>query len=338
MKSRLPTIRDVAAHAGVSVGTASKALNNQGRLSLETRAAVARAAEKLHFAPNALIRSLQCGKTGAVGVLTWSVRADGHYSIRLPLLEGISLGLSKVQSDLLLYSHYEGRNEVHATATQFLDGRIDGVILSPYLSIEVLESLALAGLPTVALYREPVPDKIGFVGIDNRSGMHQAVAHLVALGHRRIAFYAAKTSFDLLERRKGYEEALEHFGLPLDPSLCKAPEHYVAQVPQDAAALLALKNPPTALIAADDHVALTWASELRARGLKLPEQMSLVGFDDAPGVSAAPGLTTIRQPAVSVGETAAFFVDQMIHGTPAEECRRVLPVELIVRGTTGPPR
>ena len=150
MRKRLTTIRDVAAHAGVSVGTASKALNNQGRLSPETRAAVVRAAEELRFAPNALIRSLQRGKTGTIGVLTWSVRTESHYSIRLPLLEGISLGLSKTQSDLLLYSHYEGRDEVHATTTQFLDGRVDGVILSPYLSFEVLESLALAGLPTVA--------------------------------------------------------------------------------------------------------------------------------------------------------------------------------------------
>jgi LacI family transcriptional regulator len=333
MARRLPTIRDVAAQAGVSVGTASKALNNQGRISTETRAAVARAAEELRFAPNALIRSLQSGRTGTVGLLTWPVRETGILSVDLALLTGVSHGLAALQTDMLLYSRCPGRD----LGTVLLDGRVDGAILVPHeLEDTTLESLARAGLPTVTLYQSEVPDGVGYVKVDNASGIRQAVAHLRALGHCRIAFYAPLTSADFNERCTAYKVACRELGAQTDVSLCVVPDEYHAPLLPTWQAWQALAEPPTALIAGNDGFAIMWLEFFAAHNISVPEQLSLIGFDDAPIASGSTGLTTVRQPGLQVGELAATFVDRLIQGAPAEECRRTLPVELIVRETTGP--
>jgi LacI family transcriptional regulator len=334
MARRLPTIRDVAAQAGVSVGTASKALNNQGRISTETRSAVLRAAEELRFSPNALIRSLQRGRTGTVGLLTWPVRETGILSVDLALLTGVSHGLAAVQTDMLLYARCPGRE----LTTILLDGRVDGAILVPHeLDEATLESLASAGLPTVALYQAEVPQGMGYVKVDNGSGIQQAVAHLVALGHKRIAYYSPLTSADFRERCVGYKEACRELGASTSVELCVTPADYHAPLLPTWESWCMLDEPPTALIVGNDGFAMKWLEFLETQQVSVPQQLSLVGFDDAPIASTGVGLTTVRQPGLQVGELAAAFVDRLIQGAPADECRRTLPVELVVRGTTGPP-
>lgn len=332
MARRLPTIRDVAAQAGVSVGTASKALNNQGRISKETRAAVVRAAEELRFAPNALIRSLQKGRTGTVGLFTWAVRETAYLSVDLALLTGVSHGLAAVETDMLLYARCPGRD----LKTVLLDGRVDGAILVPHeLELGTLMSMATAGLPTVALYQKEVPEGVGYVTVDNQSGVRQAVAHLVALGHHRIAFYAPLTSADFVERHEAYCASCQELGASVDPQLCVLPDEYHAPLLPTWQKWQALDQPPTAIIAGNDGFATMWLELLGQQGVRVPQELSLIGFDDAPIASSGAGLTTVRQPGLQVGELAATFVDRLIHGAPAEECRRTLPVELVVRATTG---
>lgn len=334
MARRLPTIRDVAAQAGVSVGTASKALNNQGRISSETRSAVLRAAEELRFAPNALIRSLQKGRTGTVGLLTWEVRETAVLSVDLALLAGVSHGLAMVQTDMLLYARCVGRD----LATVLLDGRVDGAILVPHeLENATLESLAAAGLPTVTLYQSEVPEGIGYVRVDNQSGLHQAVAHLRALGHHRIAFYSPLTSTDFRERHAAFRTTCQQLGASTDPALCVVPASYHAPLLPTWESWSSLSEPPTALITGNDGFAVQWLEFLRGHGVSVPQDLSLIGFDDAPIASAGVGLTTVRQPGLQVGELAAAFVDRLIQGAPADECRQTLPVELVVRTTTGVP-
>jgi LacI family transcriptional regulator len=333
MARRLPTIRDVAAQAGVSVGTASKALNNQGRVSAETRSAVLRAAEALRFSPNALIRSLQRGHTGAVGLLTWPVRESATSSVDLALLTGVSHGLASVQTDMLLYARGPERD----LTTVLLDGRVDGAILVPYeLERVTLETLAAAGLPTVALYRSDVPKEVGLVRVDNESGVSQAVQYLLGLGHRRIAFYCPLIAPDFFERFGAYKQSLQEAGLPQDPLLMSHPENYSGPVTPTWEIWQALPEPPTAVIAGNDSLAMLWVDFLRQLATPEAQAFSVIGFDDAPIASRGVGLTTIRQPGVQVGELAATFVTRLIQGAPAEECRHTLPVELVVRSTTGP--
>lgn len=332
------TIRDVAKQAGVSVGTASKAFNQTGTLTEETRRRVLMAAASLHYTPNALIRSLQRGNTQIVGVLAWSIPTEVAGDIWLVLLKGIAAGLTEAGFDTLLYSHLPERHLPLSPAT-FLDGRVDGAIISPCsLTENGMQELAAYKFPAVMLYERDVPDGLGSVNIDNAAGITKAVDHLVSLGHRRIACYAPSLTHDHVERRDAYVRSLKRHGLPCDPALIPPVALYHEPIDAVCEQLLALRPSPTALIAADDHHAFRWIGEFARHGMRVPDDISVVGFDDVPAAGLAPGLTTIRQPAEQVGLEAARFVHMLIQGCPAEECRIVLPVDLIVRGTTAPPR
>jgi LacI family transcriptional regulator len=345
MAIRGSTLRDVARQAGVSIGTASKAFNNKGSLSPETRRRVLQAADALNFAPNALIRSLQRGASHTVGVLTWDIHEDPTRDITMHLWRGIAEGVAATGRDSLVYSRLPERTRTNLAAT-FLDGRADGLILGPeVVDRTCLQALAEAAFPTVVLYNRTVPDGIAYVDVDNEAGVAAAVAHLAALGHRRIAFWAPYPTFNYADRAAGYRRGLDESGLPFDPSLCRlnpdqAPTHtheeYLGVLARDAAFLFALPDRPTALIVGDDAAALAWLPALAARGVRVPEDLSLVGFDDVARAVAPPGLTTVRQPAEAVGRRAAEAVDAILAGGSPADHRVILPVELVVRGTTAP--
>jgi LacI family transcriptional regulator len=337
MAQRRTTIADIARRAGVSVGTVSNVFNGKGRFTPSTRERVLQAAAELHFTPNALIRSLQTGKTYVIGVFTWPITSGITQDFNLLLLKGILSGLAAVRYDALLYSRHPHESDV--PVTMFLDSRVDGVIIAPGgLSSDDLETLAGSGLPVVALYQSPVPARMGAVNIDNLAGLGAAMDHLVRLGHRRIAFYAPLFAHDYTERLLGYRLGLERHSIPFDPALQIVPEgDYREEIGAACDRLLALADPPTALIAGNDSIALIFLREFAQRGVRVPKDISLVGFDDVPVASEPPGLTTIRQPVEEVGCIAATLAHRMICGHPADECRAVLPVELVVRGTTAPP-
>lgn len=339
MAGKSNTIRDVALRAGVSVGTVSKVFNNKGKLADTTRTRVLKAAEELNFAPNALIRSLQRGRTYSIGVFTWEVRVDPSRDITMNLLNGLTEGIAAIGCDTLLYSRLPTvpGTAANVPATMFLDGRIDGlVVTAENLDKNAREVLASAGLPTVILYGTNVPDGLAAVDIDNQGGTKEAVHHLVALGHRRIAFHAPFYTSNYQDRYKGYVTGLEKHGITPDPALTIYQPSGSPAVPEAAYRLFSLADPPTAIIAGDDSLAFEWMRVLAERGLRVPEDVSLIGFDDAARSLAPPGLTTIRQPAHDVGVTAITFLNRLLAGEPGESCRTVLPVTFIPRGTTAP--
>ena len=338
MQSNRATIAHIAKRAGVSVGTVSNVFNGKGRFAEATRERVMRAASELNFTPNALIRSLQSGKTHTIGVFTWGVTTDTTRDISMLLLRGAMNGIAAAGYDALLYSRHPHVDTV--SVAMFLDQRVDGLILSPGgLAAEGLQTLADCGLPTVAIYQQPVPDGIGTVNIDNATGIGAAMDHLIGLGHRRIAFYAPDYTFDFAERFRGYREGLERGGLRYNPALrLVAGSNYQHMTAAVLDQWLALPEPPTAIVAGDDSAALAFLESLAARGLRTPEDVSVIGFDDAPAAIAPPGLATVRQPAEDVGRLAAELLHRMIQGEPAQNCRITLPTEFVVRHTVGLPR
>ena len=322
----------------MSVGTVSNVFNGKGRFAEETRARVMRAASELNFTPNALIRSLQSGKTHSIGVFTWGITAHVTRDISMLLLRGALDGIAEAGFDALLYSRHPHIDAV--SVNLFLDRRVDGLILCPGgLSEEGMRALADSGLPTVALYQNFVPEGMGAVNIDNRTGVIAAMDYLIGLGHRRIAFYAPDNTFDFAERFAAYRAGLERGGLTYDPAL-RFTANYDYQHTTDAALAqwLALPQPPTAIVAGDDSAALPMLESIQARGLQAPQDISVVGFDDSPAAIAPPGLTTVRQPAEDVGRLAAELLRCLIGGESADVCRIMLPTELVIRSTTGPPR
>ncbi|HEX5324878.1 MAG TPA: LacI family DNA-binding transcriptional regulator [Capsulimonadaceae bacterium] len=337
MAGRGNTIHDVARKAGVSISTVSKAFNNRVDLSAATRARVLAAAADLHFVPNALIRSLRRGSTKTIGVFTgWGVHDDTTHDITGRLAKGIADGMAAAGYDALHYSNMEGRSP-ETIAAIFLDGRIDGVIVAPTdVDDNGLNALVEFGLPPLVIYQRDVPDGVGFVSVDNHHGVQAAMDHLFALGHRRIAFYAPYFTYDYLERVESYREAHKKRRLSPDPLLCFFCRRDLS-IEEAAGRLLGLPDPPTALLAADDTQAFFWLAEFARRGIAVPGQISVVGFDDVEAAAGAPGLTTVRQPAAQVGRTAVELVAGMIAGRPGSDARVVLPVEFIPRSTTARP-
>ncbi len=329
------TIRDVAKKAGVSVGTASKACNNKGKMTEQTRQRILQVAAEMHFSPNALVRSLQSGRTHTVGIFTWSVQVDTMHDIAMSLLKGISDSIAAAGRDMLIYSHSAPEKPV-VNAAKFLDGRADGLILGPTnLSSFDLEALAGAGLPTVVLYRRETPAGLGAVTIDNAAGIAAVLDHLVGLGHRRIAFCAPRFTPDYMERYEAICQSRDRHGLERDPQLdVFLSDGSRAEVGLACDALAALSHPPTAIVAGDDSLAFHFIACLTARGLRVPKDISVAGFDDCPAAGTEAGLTTVRQPAEEVGRAAGMLIDRLIGGAAAEKCRVNLPVELVIRRTT----
>jgi LacI family transcriptional regulator len=207
----------------------------------------------------------------------------------------------------------------------------------------VLARLSLAGLPTVALLTRQVPSGVGYVTVDNLAAMHEVVAHLRVAGHERIAYIGPASDADFRDRIDGYRQGLSAVGLPSDPALevvLSMDRDFWAEAAYRRAldCWQALPEPPTAIIVPDDEMAARVIDLLRDRGLRVPDDIAVTGFNDiAEARYIGGGLTTIRQPLRRIGERATEQLIALIGGAPVEECRITLPGTLIPRATTERP-
>ncbi len=339
-----PTINDVAARANVSRSTVSNYLNDKGRMSEATRASVAAAMDDLHFTPSALVRAIHRRRTHILGVLIFGLsHLDRNVGRALPLrvLAGISEAADTAGYNLLLYTGWPNHAERHPTL-EFLDGHIDGLIwVAPGMDAPMLARLADAELPLVALLTRHVPEGIGFVNADNIGGTAALVSHLAGLGHRHIAWLgstdAANSNFH--DRREGYRRGMAAAGLAQSPGLELTRDWTKDTFSQALESWLSLPRPPTAIVATDDDWAGAVTKAVLARGLRVPEDMAVVGFNDVPDAQwIGGGLTTVRQPFRQMGQLAVEQLLALIGGAPAADCRLTLPTEVIVRPSTAPAR
>ncbi len=339
MVLRRAKLKDVARQAGVSISTASKAFNNKPEVATATKARVFEAAATLHFAPNALIRTLQCGSANTVGICTWPFSLESvNRSLAMHIMRGIYEASNAYRKDILLYSKLLGPATDSFLPT-FMDGRVDGLIVSPHvLTGGELTQLAEGGLPTVVLYNGELPDTMGSVLIDNYSGVRRSILHLHALGHSRIAFHRPGDTFDLRQRTATYRQVMLELGLDCTPQMLIVDESFASDIERHWHQLQSLPFPPTALIVGHDSTAIEWLEMLTAKGVRVPEDFSIIGFDDVPDASSSLGLTTVRQDAVEVGRQAMHMLWWIMAGERPSACRRTLDVELIVRDTTAAPR
>jgi DNA-binding LacI/PurR family transcriptional regulator len=340
---RRPTIGDVARRAEVSTASVSNYLNQKGRMAEATRLRIQTAMEELRFTPSALVRAIQHRRTNILGVVLFGLGSLDDTEGPLPyltpaLLRGINDGADAADNDLLLYTGWPRRGRSN-TGVRFLDGHIDGLIWMNLAEHRpILDHIVAAGLPTVALMTRDAPDGAGYIRADNIGAMGQLVAHLAGRGHRHIAFIGPSGGSDFRDRHEGYRQAMEVRGLPWEPALevtaGKAEFH-----PEGAGRVLdtwlTLPSPPTAVLCAMDHLAARLAEAMRARGIHIPEDIALAGFDDMPiAEHIAGGLTTIRQPFRRMGRLAAESLLALVDGAPADAHRLTLPTELVIRAST----
>jgi LacI family transcriptional regulator len=343
------TIRDVAERSGFSSATVSIVLN-EAPLSRyipdTTKARIQRAASQLGYRPNLFARSLRSRRSHTVGVMVFDM-TDPYCTL---VLRGIENTLYQASFLPILTDVHNERSRFERYLEMLLDRRIEGLVVLAnwlFVDINVLADLEKSNIPTATVGRELKNDKISSVIVDNAAGARAALDHLYSLGHRKIAFIRGPHQlFDTEPRWRGLRSLARERGLQIDSRL-------VVDLPESGdpfssfeqgykltEELLHRHRPFTALMAFDDMTAFGAIRALRKAGIQVPDQCSVIGFDDvAPAGLYSPSLTTIRQPMEVMGAAAATIVVEAINGTLEKKRvptthRRITP-ELIVRESTG---
>ncbi len=324
------TLRQVAKRSGVSASTVSRILNGTAHVSPAKHDAVQAAIEALGFRPNPVARGLAGGRTLTIGVATPSISSPFYGEA----MRSIELHLERAGYVPLFVSGSGHAADEHKAIQTLLTRRVDGIIvLAGHLpSAELLDFAC--GAPLVLVGRELEGPQLFSFRFDNRQGARLATRHLLELGHRRIAFLAGELALeDAVLRQCGYIDALREAGIEPDPALLLQGDFTERSGIQAVERLLASSAPFTALFASNDQMALGAALALHRKGRRIPQDVSLVGFDDlALAEYLMPPLTTVRQPAFEIGEQAAQAMLMLLRG---EQAQAALPApRLIVREST----
>lgn len=324
------TLEQVAHAAGVSPSTVSRILNGTATVSEEKRQAVDEAIRTLGFRPNPVARGLAGGRTLSVGVLTQTISSPFYGEA----LHGIEDELEQVGYIPLFVSGHWQESEERKALDALMARRVDGlIVLAGRLSNDALRTYA-GQLPVVVVGRDLQGPRLFSLGFDNVEGGRLATQHLIDGGHERIAFIAGDPSHgDALERQAGYRLALEQAGLAYDPSLVFESDFTETGGLLAVGRLLDSRSSFTAIFAANDQMAIGASLGLYRRGVRIPDDVSLVGFDDLVGARfAVPPLTTVRQSIYDMGRQAAAAMLQLLRGGTPEV---VLPrPELVLREST----
>jgi LacI family transcriptional regulator len=326
------TIEMVAQRAGVSLSTVSRILNGTAVVSADKKSAVEEAIATLGFVPNPVARGLAGGRTFSIGVITQAIDSPFYGTS----LRGIEDELDPAgYSPLFLSAHWDVKSEARCLET-LRSRRVDGIIvLTGRLPDSALKACA-KHLPMVVTGRSIKAPGLFAMQFDNFGGGLLATRHLVELGHRHIAFISGDALHpDSNERLRGYRTALEEARVPYDPNLVMVGDYKENSGLQAVQRLTQSGQRFTAIFAANDQMASGAALGLHRLGLKIPQDVSLVGFDDLPTSSfAVPPLSTVHQSAYEQGRLSAFAMLQLINGaTPIVE--PPLP-RFVTRDSSGP--
>lgn len=332
------TIRDVARKAGVGIGTVSRVLNDSPMVSEETRRRVQDAIKALDYSPSLVARRLSRGRSMAIAVIApFFIRRS--YVERL---QGIENVLSTSGYDLVLYNVETVARRDECLRSLPRGERLDGLlILSLAPTDDEAERLLRLGVPTVLIdaFHEALPT----VTVDDMAGARTAVQHLIDLGHKRIAYvgeYLNDNPFNfrpVVDRYRGYRDALAGAGIPFQPQYHCQGKYGWREAHRMAQALFALDEPPTAIFAYSDTLAFGVIEAAQHHNLSIPDQLSVVGFDDVE-IAQYLRLTTLRQPLYESGARGAELLLEQIGSDVGRRVPHVvLPTELVVRRTTAPP-
>lgn len=331
------TIFDVAREAGVSYATVSRVLNNKDHVKAEKRQAVLDAVARLGYVANSQARSLAGGASRVIGLLVQDVGT----SYTGEIIRGIDEELSAAGYDLMLYTTHRRKAKESAYVDAIARGLADGLLLIlPRNSGAYLESLRRQNFPYVLIDHQGIGDYARSVGATNWQGAYDATRYLLDLGHRRIGFISGAMDLGCsIDRLGGYSVALTDFNIPVDPMLIRTGDFYRPQGFAAAYDLLGLPQPPTAIFASNDEMAFGAMEAARVRGLRIPDDVSVVGFDDIYQASLVhPALTTVRQPMEQMGRNATRMLLDLIADPEKQMGRVTLPTTLVVRESCSTPK
>ena len=337
LQNRPPTIRDIAREAGVSVATISRVLNRQPHVAPETRETVLRVVRERGFSRNPSARALSGARTGLVGVMLPRI-LPSYFAY---LVSALTEALYERDSRAILCPTEDEHDREVGLLERLLHGTTDGaVLILPAESSEELRALSEHGYPFVVLDpRWPLYPGVVSVSAANTAGAIDATEHLLGLGHRRIAAITGPAGWCATEERLiGYRGALARAGVPLDRTLELPGNFEIAGGYASAQQLLDGPLAPTAIFGFNDNLAIGALQAARSRGLRVPEDVSIVGFDDSEQAAlVTPLLTSVRQPLSEMGRMAVSVLTRLIEDRAGEALRVELSTTLVVRSSTAPP-
>lgn len=328
------TIHDVAKAAGVSVSTVSKAVNGRYGIADATVQRVLDAVKLLGYESSLVASSMRARRTGVIGVLL----ADFE-PFSAEILKGVGTAVHDTAFDLLAYSgSHLGAGDGWERRSL---SRLSGTLIDAAIMVTPTVVSAGTEIPVVAIDPHTGRADLPTVESDSFGGALAATRHLIELGHRRIGFLAGRPDLRSAGLRDaGYRRALSDAGIPLDPALVGIGRYELEATRASALAMLSAASRPTAIFAANDLSAIAVIDVAHELGLRVPDDLSVIGFDDVPEATRrALPLTTIQQPMRRLGAVAAEMVFTLLAGGEIDEMNVILPTRLVVRATTAaPPR
>lgn len=332
---RNTTIVDIARESGVSLSTVSRVLNGYEFVKESTRQRVLETAERLGYVANLTARSLAGGRSQIIGVLVPGL--DNSYIGEI--LRGIDEELAHVHYDVMLYTTHRYRDKEAYYVKAITNSLIDGLlVLVPLIPDEYLNALPRADFPHVMI--DQADARSDSVVATNWQGAYDATRYLIELGHRRIGFITGQMQLSsAIERLEGYKNALIDHNIPVDHALIVNGDFQPKSGYAAAHQLLKLPSLPTAIFASNDLEAFGAIDALREHGLRIPDDVSIIGFDDIPhALMTYPKLTTVRQPLVQMGRMAVRLLLEQLDN-PGRPPRCVtLATSLVIRDSCVPSR
>ena len=331
------TIREIARAAGVSIATVSRVINGRPDVSPQTREVVLRVVREHGFSTNRNARALSGGRTGLVGV-TLPILEAAYFAV---IVSGTAEALYEHDMRIVLCPTLHQHEREVTLLDRLMHGTTDGAVLMlPEESNAELRALQETGYPFVVVDpRVQLDQGIPAVSASNASGARAVVEHLLSLGHRRIgAILGPADWMATTERLNGYRSALAAAGVLAARDLVVESDFSIESGEAAAAALLDLPERPTAIFGFNDNVAIGALRAAEARGLTVPDDLSVVGFDDSEqSALVTPALTTVRQPLAEMGRMGASLLVRLIEGQRVDALRVELSTKLVVRESTAPP-
>lgn len=334
-RSTRPTIFDVARVAGVSYSTVSRVVNGHPHIRHSTRQRVQQAMADLGYVAHVSARTLASGRSQIVGLLAQELES----SFFLSVIKGVDQQVSVAGYDFMLCTTHDRREKEAEYVARLSHGMVDGLlVILPRGLPDYVEMLREAHFPFVLIDYDDEAPGCDVVNAANRPGALAAISHLVSLGHCRIGFITGTSNVgSTFQRLEGYKDALQAAGIPFAPELVVQGDFLEPRGFDATRELLSLADRPTAIFASSDAAAFGVLRAARDAGLRVPADLSVIGFDDIPEASYVdPALTTVLQPLREMGRTAVRRLMDMLAEPDSPPQRIVLATQLIVRGSTGP--
>lgn len=333
------TIRDVATVAGVSPSTVSKVLSGSDRISTETAERVLEVVRRLGYRPNSIAQSLRTRSTLTIGMINRDAASEADFALQM--MVGVERVTRSHGFHLLFGNAGSDPAQERETIASMLDKQVDGLIfVDSQVRARETPPLPSTSVPHVFLYEYVLDGSAPSVIPDDEGGGHAATRHLLSLGHRRVAYVNGDAGFEAArQRHSGYGRALREAGLDVDERLVIEAGTWREEGGFDAAhRLLDRPSPPTAIFFANDYLAIGALDAFRERSVRVPEDVSVLGFDDRSAARhTRPPLSTVRLPFAEMGEIAGQLLLRRIQGTDVAPGVQRVPCPIVERDSTAPP-